>query len=55
MSVAVYEIHGLALVRGAYPLSLCSLPQAGLGGERNSRSRALRTRHICFGAMEARA
>jgi hypothetical protein len=30
------------------PLSLSSLPQAKLGGERNRRGHALRARQICF-------
>jgi len=40
---------------GACPLTLSSLPQAGLGGERNSRSRALRARPQYFIEAEVRA
>ena len=57
MTTMVPYIHGVAMMRGACPLSLSSLPHASYGGERNGWSRALRARPVYFigAGAEARA
>jgi len=53
MSKMLGEDRGMAQICDACPLTLSSLPQAGLGGERNSRSRTLRARRMYFIGAEA--
>jgi len=55
MTTMVPYIHGVAMMLGACPLSLSSLPHASHGGERNRWSPALRARLIYLIGAEARA
>jgi hypothetical protein len=53
MSTMVSKNRSVAMMFGAYPLTLGSLPQASRGGERNGRSPALRARPVYFIGAEA--
>ena len=55
MNTKSCEKLGDAAICDACPLTLSSLPHAGLGGERNGRSRSLRARQLYLIEAEARA